>query len=162
MHAKGKKSKKQSAASSASQWPPDAVLFLDKCLGNYDVALALRKAGMKVELHATHFEQDAKDQEWLLDVGKRGWIVLTKDRHLQSNYLQLVAILRGNVKAFALSAADVTGAAMAAAFVAALPTMRSFVRRFDPPFIARVSALGHVRMLLKYAEIHQRVLDRRE
>lgn len=117
---------------------------------------------MTVELHADHFEQDAKDHEWLIEVGRRRWIVLTKDRHLLSNYLQLVAILHGNVKAFVLAAADLIRAGMASAFVAALPSMSAFVRKFDPPFIARVSQTGAVQMIYKYSEIQQRVIGSRD
>jgi hypothetical protein len=38
---------------------------------------------------------------------------------------------------------------MAEAFVKALPKMRQFVARYEPPFIARVTKTGSVFMLLK-------------
>jgi hypothetical protein len=42
-----------------------------------------------------------------------------------------------------------SGPAMAAAFVHALPAMRSFVARYPAPFIARVTQAGNVALLLK-------------
>lgn len=52
---------------------------MDRALGTGAIAEALRRAGSEVEIHDRHFPQDAKDTEWLPEVGRRGWVVLTKD-----------------------------------------------------------------------------------
>lgn len=115
---------------------------------------ALRRAGAVIELHSDHFRDDAEDSEWLEKVGKRGWVVLTKDRRLRSNYLQLVAIVRSNVRAFAITAADLRGEDMGSAFVKALPQIQSFIKRFNAPFTASVSAEGHVSMTYRHHELY--------
>jgi hypothetical protein len=56
------------------------TFFLDRSLGKEIVAQALRAAGADVEIHDDHFPPDAKDEDWLTEVGSLGWIVLTKDR----------------------------------------------------------------------------------
>ena len=41
------------------------------------------EVGESVEIHDDHFAPDAKDEVWLVEVGKRGWIVLTKDDRIR-------------------------------------------------------------------------------
>ncbi len=91
------------------QQPENPVFFLDHCIGRYRVANALRSAGELVELHYMHFEPDAEDARWLSDVGKRGWVVITKDRHIKSNQIEIVSMIEANVACFNLVAADMTG-----------------------------------------------------
>jgi len=55
------------------------VFFIDRSLGRKYVAGALRTAGAKVEVHDDHFPQTTPDVEWLAEVGRRGWVVLSKD-----------------------------------------------------------------------------------
>ncbi len=59
------------------------VFFLDRNLGKYTIAEALRQAGANVEIHDDHFQSDAKDEEWLGEVGRRGWIILTNDKKIR-------------------------------------------------------------------------------
>lgn len=140
---------------STSPWPPDAVLFLDKCLGRFDVSSALKKAGVRVELHHDHFEHDAEDSEWLPVVGSKGWIVLSKDRHFRHNYLEVVAMFKGNVKAFVLTGSDMTGPSMGLTFVAALPDIFAFAERFDAPFIASVTETSAVHMVWHKTQLYE-------
>jgi hypothetical protein len=44
----------------------------------------LAAEGLRVELHDDHFPQGTPDVVWLTEVGKRGWIVLTKDTRIRS------------------------------------------------------------------------------
>jgi PIN like domain len=44
---------------------------------------ALRVAGAQIEVHDDHFPQDAPDELWLPEVGRRGWAVLTKDDRIR-------------------------------------------------------------------------------
>jgi uncharacterized protein with PIN domain len=69
------------------------VFFLDRNLGTKQVAEALRQAGAIVEIHNDYFLPDANDEEWLPEVGKRGWIVLTKDDRIR--YRTRVVTIKG-------------------------------------------------------------------
>ena len=53
------------------------------------------------------------------------------------------------VRAFVLVRRSLSGPTMAATFVQALPAIRRFVTRYQPPFIARVTQTGRVSLLLK-------------
>ena len=125
------------------------IFFLDRSLGKHIVAEALRQAGAKVEVHDEHFPQDARDEEWLREVGQRGWIVLTRDDRIRYRFHERTALLQARIRAFVLVRRSLSGPAMAEAFVNALPAMRQFVERHQAPFIARVTQTGNVSLLLK-------------
>jgi hypothetical protein len=122
---------------------------VDRALGTLTVAEALRASGCKVEIHDRHFAQDAKDAEWLPEVGSRGWVVLTKDRHIRTRQSELIALLGAGVAAFVLTAADLSGPEMARAFQRAVPRMRRILVGQPRPFVARVSPDGAVALLVR-------------
>jgi hypothetical protein len=101
-----------------------------------------------VEIHDDHFPSDAKDRDWLPEVGARRWIVLTKDRRIRYRGPEREALLTARVATFVLTVGNLTGDEMAEAFRKALPAMRRFATRYAPPFIARVTRSGAVLMLL--------------
>jgi hypothetical protein len=123
------------------------VFFLDRSLGRYTVAEALRQTNVPVEIHDEHFPQAATDVEWLHEVGRRGWIVLTRDTRIRYRSLERAALMQAGVRAFVLVAGNLSGPEMATAFVTALPAIRRFVARYQPPFIARVTRRGTVSLL---------------
>ena len=58
---------------------------------------------MRVEAHDSHFPSNAKDEDWLLEIGNRGWLVLTKDRKFHNRILEITAIARSNARVFKLT-----------------------------------------------------------
>jgi PIN like domain len=147
MAARAKRSKRPSAASSGSKLPETLVFFIDRSLGRKIVAQALREIGESVEIHDDHFAPDAKDEDWLLEVGKRGWIVLTKDDRIRYRVTERTALTSARVRAFVLTSSQLHGAEMAAAFVKALPRIKRLVANHVPSFIGRVSRSGKVSLL---------------
>jgi predicted nuclease of predicted toxin-antitoxin system len=121
MPASADKSRKQSALNLPS--PPESLVFLvDRSLGRHVMPNALRDAGVQVELHDDHFSQNAQDQVWLAEAGKRGWVVLTKDKHLRYRAVETNALMSAKVRAFVLTArSDLSGAEIGQIFVKALP-----------------------------------------
>lgn len=120
------------------------VLFLDYNFGGKIVSRALSAAGIAHEIHITHFEMDAPDVEWLPEVGRRGWIVVTKDKRISRNTLEVEALRNAGVGAFILSSDNLTGAEIAEALVAAFPKMEEFVLANAKPFIAKFYKDGRV------------------
>ena len=104
----------------------------------------LRSAGADVRVHDDLFEQDETDERWLSEVGRRGWVVLTKDSRIRYRSLERDALINAGVRAFVLTARDMTGHEMGESFVRALARMIAFARRVRGPFIARVSRTGTV------------------
>ena len=147
MAARAKRSKRPSAASSGSKPPEPLVFFIDRSLGTKIVAQALREIGETVEIHDDHFVPDAKDEDWLLEVGKRGWIVFTKDDRIRYRVTERTAIVTAKVRAFVLTSTQLQGTEMAAAFIEALPRIKRLVASKARPFIARVSRTGKVSLL---------------
>src|SRR5205814_1295033 len=97
--------KKRSAANSTSPKPPEELtFFVDRQLGRYKMAGALRIAGLNVEIHDDHFAQDAKDEEWLMVVGQKNWVVVTRDERIRYRAAAKQAIRRAKVRAFVLTA----------------------------------------------------------
>ena len=138
MAARGSKSKKASAANSGSKAQRELIFFIDRCLGRRVVASALRAVGARVEIMDDHFPPNVEDAVWLAEVGRRGWIVLSKDAAIRHNHIEVLALLRANAHAFLLTAANCTGQEMAAAFVEALSQIENIVRKRQPPLIATV------------------------
>lgn len=144
MTASADKSKKQSALNLPSL-PEPLVFFVDRSLGRHVIPNALRDAGALVEVHDDHFSQDAKDQVWLAEVGKRGWVVLTKDKHLRYRAVETNALMSAKVRAFVLTArGDLSGAEIGQIFVKALSAIRRLCARGSKPFVAHVSRYGRV------------------
>lgn len=145
MNARRKKSKKRSGAKRPD---PPLTFFVDECLGRHDVADALVAVGAVVELHHRHFAPGTPDADWLPDVGVRGWIVLTKDRHIRRRPLELGAILASGARAFVLTAADLSGQEQAAIIVGALPRVLRLCRQ-PGPFVATITRAGIVTILTR-------------
>jgi hypothetical protein len=117
------------------------------------VADAIRAAGYRVEVMDDYFPPEAEDSVWLPEVGRRGWIVLSKDASLRHNHLEVLALLRANAHAFLLASGNLTGAEMAAAFVGAIGQIARIVAKLKPPVIATVSKHGRVRVRFTYASL---------
>jgi len=126
---------------------PDPVLFVDECLGSTDVPSSLEAAGIKFELLHAHFAAGTADETWLQDVGRREWVVLTKDQRIRRREAEFQALLAANVAAFVLTSGNMTGAAMGQAFVLAYPRIQKMLRDYERPFVAAVDAAGKVRLL---------------
>jgi predicted nuclease of predicted toxin-antitoxin system len=103
---------------------------------------ALRAAGARVEPHADHFKDDERDEVWLTEVGRRGWVVLTKDKNIRTRVIERDALLAANVRTFIVTAGNVTGPELAELLVRHLAAITGVARRTPAPFIARISASG--------------------
>lgn len=118
------------------------VFFVDRSLGKHIVAKALRDAGAVVEVHDDHFPQDATDVEWLTASGKKGWIVLSKDKQIRRNPIERKAIANAGVKSFFLTQQGLSGPEMASIFAKALPGMTTRAATRPGPFIYTISRAG--------------------
>jgi hypothetical protein len=143
------------------QRPHDSLIFfLDKCLGRATVASALRAEGLHVEIQEDHFPQDTPDHVWVPEVGRRGWVILSKDSALRHNHIELVALLRSNTHSFILTSANQTGAAMGAAFVAAIPQMRRIIAKFQPPCVSAVTPSGVVNVYMPHDKLISQIAEK--
>lgn len=47
-----------------------------------------------------------KDSEWIPEVAGRGWLIITRDRHIQEHRLEIAAVRQHRARMVALTAAD--------------------------------------------------------
>ena len=135
--------------------PDQPTFFLDRSLGREIIANALREKNVHVEVHDSHFPSNAKDEDWLLEIGNRGWIVLTKDRKFHNRVLEITAIARSNAKVFKLTAANLQGPEMASIFAKAINKIAHVALSNPGPFIATVSKSGKVAIVLRSAKLRK-------
>jgi len=127
--------------------PPEIIVFIDRCLGRYDVRHQLESAGVKVRLHDDHFGKDIDDETWIREVSESDWVILTKDKAIRRNPLEKQTLLECNAAAFILTAKGLDGEQQAQAFLAALPRIQRSVLTFSRPLLATVSASGKITIL---------------
>ncbi len=80
MGSRRKRSKTRSGANRElreAQRLASVTFFLDYQIGRFVVAEALRAAGAAVEVHIDHFPQATPDTEWIPEVGRRDWVLIT-------------------------------------------------------------------------------------
>lgn len=123
---------------SASVVPPEPpVFFADRNLGRV-IWETLREAGIRIERHLDHFVHNSPDDEWLVEVGRRGWYVLTLDRKIRYRPNEKAAVLEAGVGLFILVGKNATHAELARNFVATRPRLYDFIETQQRPFIARI------------------------
>jgi predicted nuclease of predicted toxin-antitoxin system len=114
------------------------TFFIDRCLGNKLIVETLRAAGVNVEIHDDHFGKNTQDVDWIPEVGRRGWIILTKDAKIGKNQIERLAVADAEVRMFVLVSQNLSGADMANIFLKAIPNMEKFILNHVAPFIAKV------------------------
>ena len=151
MPSRENKSKKQSGTKVAPEKRLESVtFFVDRSLGKEKVPDALRKIGLKTEVHADHFAHDAPDTEWLQKRGEENWVVLAKDRAIKKNPLERQAVFSYGAAAFFLTKADATAESNAQAVVNGLRKISNLVHNQQRPFIARIMLDGKVELWLDH------------
>lgn len=100
---------------------PTPTFFIDRSLGRRQVAQGLKDAGLQVEIHDDHFDQAAEDTVWLVEIARRGWLMLTKDKNIGYRPLERLAV-----------------------FVEASPRIHAHADTTEPPYIAKVYRDGRV------------------
>lgn len=116
---------------------PQPVFFVDRDLDGNIFYATLKNAGIRIQRHQDHFVHDKPDHEWITEIGKRGWYVLTHDKAIRHRLKELNAVEENNVGMFILVGKS-SHAELAGGFAAMLPKVIRFIRKHDRPFIAKV------------------------
>jgi PIN like domain len=140
--------------------PESYTFFLDRCLGKQIVAARLRAAGYAVEIHAEHFPQtenqrEDSDCEWLKFAGEKQWVVLSKNKFIRRNQIEIAEILNSSVAAFISTGSNLTGIQIAESFLIAMPEILKVLGTQRRPFIATVSKTGIVKILMDREELER-------
>lgn len=128
--------------------PPNPLeIFIDRSLGR-KIAAPLVAAGARVYLHDDYFDQGVEDEVWLTEVGKKGWVVLTKDKTIRYRTIERQALMNAGLKAFFFMSGSISFSSMAEIIAKALPAIRKFAESHAPPFIAGIYKDGSVKLIL--------------
>lgn len=104
--------------------PPRPNFFVDRSLGRIKVPALLRVAGIELqtlaEVYGIPADERITDLEWLELVGSHSWPVLMKDARIRYRSAERAALIEHGVQAFCLSNGNISGAAMADEFLAAI------------------------------------------
>lgn len=98
-------------------------------------------------MHDDHFPIDCPDAEWLEEVGKRGWVVLSKDKLIRKRNVEKYALINANVATFILTSGNLTGEQMGEALVKAHKKMIRIVENYQRPFIVTVTRDGRCKKM---------------
>lgn len=118
------------------------TLFLDHQIGRFVVAERLRSAGATVEVHLDHFAADAPDTEWIPEVGRREWVLVTKDQNIRRNPLERAAYEAARIRGFVVTGKDLTGEELGDLLVRCLEGMARRVHRRSGPLLFAISRDG--------------------
>ena len=77
------------------------IFFTDRDLGATFPRI-LSENGLHAERHDDHFMDHASDSEWLLEVGRRGWYAISKDRRIRYRPNERDAVMQAGVGLFRL------------------------------------------------------------
>ena len=118
--------------------PRELVFFTDRDLGRQFPAL-LRAAGVRLERHDDHFGSDTPDEEWIGEIGRRGWIAVSRDARIRYSPLALSVLMESGTQLFVL-VGKLTTAEAAETFLKWRERIVETVVSERGPFIARKSA----------------------
>jgi hypothetical protein len=116
--------------------PHETVYFTDRDLGHQFPAM-LRAAGLRVERHDDHFDQLTPDSEWIAEIGRRGWVAVTRDKRIRYTPLALETLMTSGARLFVI-VGRFTNEEAAETFVRQSKKAENLLRKESKPFIAKI------------------------
>lgn len=118
------------------------TFFLDRQIGKYLVANALRSAGAVVEVHDDHFPQETEDVVWIPAIAARGWVLITRDQNIRYNALERAAYESARLRGFIVTGKGMNGTELSELMVACLPRMTRKASHAPGPLLYTISRNG--------------------
>ena len=116
-----------------------AVFFIDRNSGGRIFRGLLVEQGVKVVLHDDEFPQTVADEDWLISVGEKGWIVITGDNATTSSPLFLQRLAKSKTFVFILLGLNgVSAAEKAGCILKARKTILRLISERHPPAVWRI------------------------
>ncbi|MGD9883055.1 MAG: hypothetical protein AB7U95_23370 [Reyranella sp.] len=116
--------------------PHEIVYFTDRDLG-HQFPEKLRAAGLRVERHDDHFGQLTPDPEWIGEIGRRGWVALTRDARIRYSPLAVETLMESGARLFVIVGRLTTEEA-AAILLRQRKRIERLLRKESKPFIGKI------------------------
>lgn len=118
----------------------ETVYFTDRDLG-HRFPDKLKAAGIKVERHDSHFEQMTTDPEWIGEIGRRGWVALTRDARIHYSPLALETLMNSGARLLVIVGRMTTDEA-AELFIRHRSKIERLLNKETKPFIGKIRRDG--------------------
>jgi len=92
---------------------------------------------VNVEILLDNFPSGTPDAEWIPEVARRNWVVLTHDLRIRYNRLERDTVMRSGSRMLVIRGGDAR-AEMAQIFLASRNRLLAFLAENNAPFIARM------------------------
>ena len=99
---------------------------------------------VNIEYHQNHFAQDSKDDEWMPEVGKRGWTLIGHDGQHHLVAAERSAILDYRIGCFYLWGNSARLWQKMRCFLRAFEGVLEAAQDTDPPFVFQVKETGRL------------------
>lgn len=140
----------------ASQ-PESLTLFIDRNSGGRIFRDLLTAQGLQVVLHDDEFPQAAADEDWLVAVGQKGWVIITGDNATTKSPLFLQRLAGSRAHVFILLGLNgQTAEGKARCILDQYPRIVDLVAKNKPPAMWRIGKLGVVHVV-EFESILQRM-----
>ncbi len=107
--------------------------------------------------HGERFTAGVEDTEWLPEIGKEKWALLTSDKRIRYNQLERDKIVHYGIREFVFTSGNLSGVMMGEILKIAVPRMRKLFAEYPAPFIACISQSGNVEVRYdKDGSLHDR------
>ncbi len=116
--------------------PHEVVYFTDRDLG-HRFPEKLRAAGLRVERHDDHFDQLTPDSEWIAEIGRRGWVAVTRDKRIRYSPLAIETLMTSGARLFVI-VGRLTNDEAADVFVKQGKRIERLLGKERRPFIGKV------------------------
>lgn len=126
-------------------------LFVDRDLG-LQLGRALREIGQDVQLHADRYpgRGDVPDEEWISDVTRDGYIILTHDARIRSRPAERTAFEAAGARVFVFATKHPTPFVHLRALMIAWERIEDEVATMAPPFMFGIDADGVMNQYVPY------------
>lgn len=132
--------------SNTSKQPEEPIYIVDRTHGRKKLPTLLKKVGMKVEVHHQHFDPESPDDEWIPKAAANGWVILTGDKAVETDPINLKAIEDSAAKVFITADTNSKAEEWAAAIIVGRRKMARIVEYNNGAFCVDIDkhAVNHI------------------
>jgi hypothetical protein len=112
-----------------------------------ELADALHQRGRLVRMHKQVFPDGTPDRVWIPEVASRGWIIVTRDRRLQTRHMEWMAIRRAKARVLWFKGDRASNVDITEGFLKALPKIDALTAALQPPYIIKITVAGYVEQI---------------